>query len=763
VVGEKRGKRFAATLCLLCVILAGTTELWAHEHTETHRRLAVGAFRLLDPSLFQHETDLTIFEIEGHIGQGAVEEDLCLDEDDAGNVWEPHPNWNSHFYEPESKQSPDGQWPVIAPEGCTKDGYVQTTANERAGTLWQRAIDTWKAGNHAGAYRILGHVMHLLGDMTSPAHAHMDPHGQFRAAFSWEDGFEWQCGNDGDDFERWGFCDNMGAFGGQWSEHIRDYIAIPDCEPTEDTGTCEYEQWQDYGASQPCLDENAPPGASPGITCRLWAALNLLYDGQPQGVADSLDEVAIEESEGQREANVGQAFVRRVAQITYDFTTFRAKLQDTTVASDVQPDSELRRMLRGSTAGDCGIGDIDNGLCEILGGGAYHIASASVLPNGFQDIGRTAGQCGRTELGADWLEEWWLMEGGCTKIVTRDTFCGPFRCRPIPGPQALNNFLDGFAYIENTGGEGPNTLGEPYRFIPLRYGCNPGDGGPCADPSDGAGARSKVLFRKLYGTNVNMEDDLLPCPGSLLFMEPCPEPGRPKTMLRIYGDVLYTTAVAYGAGLIEKFVEATLEPPIAVAGGPYAGEACQPVSFDASGSSGQSGRTIVAYDWDFTADGVVDQTTPVPYAQHAYPQPFEGELIVRVLDSDGLTGDDRAAVHVAADTTPPSMDNMTADPNVLRPPYHRMKRVTIDPKAADACGMALCDIAAVTSNAPPNGGGPPDVEVTGDLTLNLRAETSAQEGNNRLYSITVQCRDVSGNSSLDSVGVSVPRPQRRQR
>ena len=52
----------------------------------------------------------------------------------------------------------------------------------------------------------------------------------------------------------------------------------------------------------------------------------------------------------------------------------------------------------------------------------------------------------------------------------------------------------------------------------------------------------------------------------------------------------------------------------------------------------------------------------------------------------------------------------------------------------------------------------PDWEITGDLTLDLRAERSGQ-GDGRVYTITIECTDASGNPSAKDVTVIVPHDQ----
>ncbi len=119
-------------------------------------------------------------------------------------------------------------------------------------------------------------------------------------------------------------------------------------------------------------------------------------------------------------------------------------------------------------------------------------------------------------------------------------------------------------------------------------------------------------------------------------------------MLRIHGDVLYASAVAYAAGLIQAFIDEVYRPPTAVAGGPYTGDTCGAIVFDAGGSSDQIPGLIVAYDWDFTGDGVFDRTTSAPFTAHVYLKGFSGNLVLKVTDDDGLTDEDTAVVNAVS-------------------------------------------------------------------------------------------------------------------
>ena len=73
--------------------------------------------------------------------------------------------------------------------------------------------------------------------------------------------------------------------------------------------------------------------------------------------------------------------------------------------------------------------------------------------------------------------------------------------------------------------------------------------------------------------------------------------------------------------------------------------------------------------------------------------------------------------------------------------------------ADDNCGPVTCRIKSVKSNEPNRRLA--DWIITGDLTLKLRAERSAQ-GSGRIYTVTVEARDVAGNTSTSDVTVAVP-------
>ena len=135
-------------------------------------------------------------------------------------------------------------------------------------------------------------------------------------------------------------------------------------------------------------------------------------------------------------------------------------------------------------------------------------------------------------------------------------------------------------------------------------------------------------------------------------------------------------------------------------------------------------------------------------------------ITLSVADPHGGVASDTVVVTVVDDVAP-VIASMTATPSVLTRANHEMVPVVLTVSASDACGANVsCRITSVTSNEPVRGTGDgdtaPDWEITGDLTLLLRAERSGK-GTGRIYTITVACTDASGNTAISTVTVTVPR------
>ena len=130
-----------------------------------------------------------------------------------------------------------------------------------------------------------------------------------------------------------------------------------------------------------------------------------------------------------------------------------------------------------------------------------------------------------------------------------------------------------------------------------------------------------------------------------------------------------------------------------------------------------------------------------------------GTHVITVTADDGIGGraSDTVVVTVV-DTTPPVIAGVKASPSVIDKSNHMMVPVQVFVDATDGCGAVDCRIVSVASNEPAAG----DWEITGALTLNLRAERLGK-GDGRIYTITIECTDAAGNVATSTVTVRVPK------
>jgi probable HAF family extracellular repeat protein len=130
------------------------------------------------------------------------------------------------------------------------------------------------------------------------------------------------------------------------------------------------------------------------------------------------------------------------------------------------------------------------------------------------------------------------------------------------------------------------------------------------------------------------------------------------------------------------------------------------------------------------------------------------EIMFTVTDAVGNSTTCGTALYIA-DITPPVFSSLTASPNILLPADGRMVKVSLTAVVRDNCDPnPLCRILWVRSSGIDSG--EPDWEITGDMSLRLRAESNSRRGA-RVYTILVACTDSSGNTTLRSEHVKVPR------
>lgn len=112
-----------------------------------------------------------------------------------------------------------------------------------------------------------------------------------------------------------------------------------------------------------------------------------------------------------------------------------------------------------------------------------------------------------------------------------------------------------------------------------------------------------------------------------------------------------------------------------------------------------------------------------------------------------------------AQCPPPSITALTATPDTIWPPNHKMADLSVAPVVSYSCQQPpTCRIVSLTSSEPANGLGDgdtsPDWEITGALTARVRAERSGI-GDGRTYTAVVECLTSAG-SARRAVVVTVP-------
>lgn len=144
---------------------------------------------------------------------------------------------------------------------------------------------------------------------------------------------------------------------------------------------------------------------------------------------------------------------------------------------------------------------------------------------------------------------------------------------------------------------------------------------------------------------------------------------------------------------------------------------------------------------------------------------FPGVQLFAAIDNFRLTA--TTVDPCIEDTTVPTLE-ITLDRDVLWPPNHKVIEVCATISVSDDCDEApTVTLVSVTSDEPDNGLGDGDtagdIEVLDDsgdppTCINLRSERQGG-GDGRVYSIIYCASDASGNSTCDTVTVTVPHDQ----
>jgi hypothetical protein len=111
------------------------------------------------------------------------------------------------------------------------------------------------------------------------------------------------------------------------------------------------------------------------------------------------------------------------------------------------------------------------------------------------------------------------------------------------------------------------------------------------------------------------------------------------------------------------------------------------------------------------------------------------------------------------DKETPVISNVSASPNSMWPPNHKMKDVFLNYTITDNCSKNIKPVISISSNEPQAGTDKDDIaddwKVIDAKHVQLRAERDGK-GNGRVYTITIEAKDYSGNKTEQKVEVTVP-------
>ena len=178
-----------------------------------------------------------------------------------------------------------------------------------------------------------------------------------------------------------------------------------------------------------------------------------------------------------------------------------------------------------------------------------------------------------------------------------------------------------------------------------------------------------------------------------------------------------------------------------------------PLSVELGSAFADPGATATDKDWGdisslIQVSGTVDSHTL-------------GSYTLTYTVSNGYMTDSVTRTVNVVDTTPPVMSSIVPTTTVLWPVNHTFVTVGLGYQVTDNSGAATCSV-GVASNEAVNGTGDgntaTDWLVMSATSVRLRAER-AGTGSGRIYTMTVTCRDASGNAATGSAMVSVPKSQ----
>jgi len=153
----------------------------AYDHQHTHRWLTRMAIERLLAAYPDRYPELVAY-LERVVAGSEHEDDLILDNDGDPTTF----RLQRHFYRPT-----DGAGLTMSGKTFVSSYQWGILPSDQNPWAWDDAMAAWQRGDLDEAFFALGHVTHLIEDLTVPAHVHLDVHGP----------------PDGDDYED--YCSSM--------------------------------------------------------------------------------------------------------------------------------------------------------------------------------------------------------------------------------------------------------------------------------------------------------------------------------------------------------------------------------------------------------------------------------------------------------------------------------------------------------------------------------------------------------------------------
>ena len=221
--------------------------------------------------------------------------------------------------------------------------------------------------------------------------------------------------------------------------------------------------------------------------------------------------------------------------------------------------------------------------------------------------------------------------------------------------------------------------------------------------------------------------------------------GRPITCVPPSGSLfpLGVTNVACSEGITFKVTVVDTTPPVLTLPANMTREATSPAGATATFSA--------------TANDLVDGAVTVVCTPPSGSTFAMGTITVSCSASDSRGNASSGSFTVkVVDTTAPAILSVSVSPSSIWPPNKKLVDVTVTANVSDIADPApLVRIYAITCDETIAAG---DAVITGAFTAKLRADRDAQ-GNGRVYTLHLEAIDASGNRSIATVIVTVPRDQ----